>query len=988
MTATAIWKKSLVLVFLVLALAIASANAQDGRDLRTPLRLVKGKFGKALDAKNSPAVIEGNLRYRKPPLTVECWAKLNSKKSFNILVASDSKSSSLHWEIFSQAKTGFFSAYLPGKLPAEIHSKVDICDGKWHHLAFTYDGKAVALYVDGNQAAKQEIKANRKLGPQPGPLTIGMVFFRNGRLGCDGSIDEVRISNSIRKIKVPAEPLILDPNTVGLWHFDSLSAFLVDPAWTPRPAKGNVPAWEKETDKDWYDNRFRRMDTGPFFNGTLAYPSWKGKVLAYRGTAIRLGEKGEAAVVFDRNQLRYGVGWTGKYLHHNNRRFGLLNTPRPDGKIVFTTSRGLGWNNPKGTWENPYSPTGPLPEESGKFKGIVRDGKRTTLLYEIGNQQINDSPWFVNQGGVQAFTRTLTFPKASRPMRTLICEMPGAKLFSRQGQELVVGSHDKKTVAVGIKTKSPFPRVKQPKLEIRNGNRIELVCTQPSKLVYTTVLIWQGEKKDLAKFAQLVKNYKEQYFPVFPKRKPSLLFTKGVRAKDNNPLVIDTLKLPFENPSKSLFFLSGLDFLKNGDIAVSTVHGDVWLVRGVNEKLDKLVWQRFASGLYQPLGLKVIGNDVFVLERGQITRLNDVNKDGVADIYHCFADGWHIDGGEHSYDTCLETDPEGNFYFFNTGDRSTPTGGCLLKVSKDGKKTEIFSTGFRHPIGLGMSPEGVITGADQEGNWMPSTRIDIYRKGGFYGDMRTHHRKVPPKTYNPPLCWLPRQLDNSAGGQVWITNNNFGPLSGKMLHLSYGRCRMMLVLPQKVGDTVQAGAVDLGLQFRSGILRGRVSPHDGHLYVVGMDGWQTAAVQDGCLQRVRYTGKQAALPTGLSVHQKGIRLTFSQPLAKTIAEDKSRYRIEQWNYRWSGAYGSKRWSVKNPKQQGQDRLDIQTAKLLQNGRSVFLEIQGLRLVMQMQINFNLTTGSGKPLQGAIYNTIHALGKKLKDNPESPNTKDG
>ena len=136
----------------------------------------------------------------------------------------------------------------------------------------------------------------------------------------------------------------------------------------------------------------------------------------------------------------------------------------------------------------------------------------------------------------------------------------------------------------------------------------------------------------------------------------------------------------------------------------------------------------------------MVDGKIVVTERGQLTRLHDTNNDGEADFYECLNNDWHTGNGEHSFDTCLETDPAGNFYLFKTGDPETPTGGCLLKISKDGKKSEIFATGFRHPIGLGVSPDGRISGADQEGNWMPVTRLDFYKKGGFYGDMRTHHR--------------------------------------------------------------------------------------------------------------------------------------------------------------------------------------------------------------------------------------------------------
>ena len=52
--------------------------------------------------------------------------------------------------------------------------------------------------------------------------------------------------------------------------------------------------------------------------------------MVFKGTAIRVGEKGEAAVLFDRCQMRFAAGWTGKYLNHSSTRFGLLNT------MVFT----------------------------------------------------------------------------------------------------------------------------------------------------------------------------------------------------------------------------------------------------------------------------------------------------------------------------------------------------------------------------------------------------------------------------------------------------------------------------------------------------------------------------------------------------------------------------------------------------------------------------------------------------------------------------
>ena len=89
-----------------------------------------------------------------------------------------------------------------------------------------------------------------------------------------------------------------------------------DPDWTPRPQAGDVPAYVKETDEDWIDPRLQQMDTGRTWNATFRYPLVSGNQSeptverSFKGTAIRIGEEGEAAIIFDRNQLRWACLWT------------------------------------------------------------------------------------------------------------------------------------------------------------------------------------------------------------------------------------------------------------------------------------------------------------------------------------------------------------------------------------------------------------------------------------------------------------------------------------------------------------------------------------------------------------------------------------------------------------------------------------------------------------------------------------------------------
>ena len=182
--------------------------------------LGQGRFGKALDARAGGAFAPARDAYRTPPLTVECWAKLHSKNNFNILVANEDKSSATHWEMFTFAQTGQFAVYMPAATPDHIRSGIDICDDRWHALAMVYTAGRVKLFVDGKQAADQQIVV------KPGASKAGELAFGSlvsGELGCDGLIDDVRISQSALDIKsVPPSPLALEDASIGLWRFDTV----------------------------------------------------------------------------------------------------------------------------------------------------------------------------------------------------------------------------------------------------------------------------------------------------------------------------------------------------------------------------------------------------------------------------------------------------------------------------------------------------------------------------------------------------------------------------------------------------------------------------------------------------------------------------------------------------------------------------------------------------------------------------------------------
>jgi hypothetical protein len=686
--------------------------------------------------------------------------------------------------------------------------------------------------------------------------------------------------------------------------------------WTPRPAGDTAEPWQQKKDPDWDDPRFKSMDTGPFFDATFKFPlDVSTNQYVYKGVAVRLKTAGpnpvEGGVLFDRATCRLMAGWTGGYLEHSVRRFGLLNTPMPKGDLEFAKQAGPGWADPNGKWEVKGPFTAPLPKGWVQYKGLCVHENHVVFKYTVGDCEVLESANIGGSGGLTNLPhiyRTITYGPTSK---TLL-------IHDKLGREFGP-SNERQTFAFNFGSTGLYQSDEHAK------------WTKPG-----------------------------------PRRWGEPIVTKFVKGDESGPFAIDTYTIPYDNKFKALFFCTGLDFLPDGRIAVCTCHGDVWLVK---QNGDTCSWQRFATGLYHPLGLKVVDGKIVVLERGQLTRLHDLNNDGEADYYECLANDWDTGPGEHAYDTCLETDPQGNFFHFKTGDTDLPTGGTLLKTAKDGSKTEIFCTGFRHPIGLGISPTGIVLGADQQGNYMPATRVDEYQPGGFYGDLRAHHRAKQPLIYDGPLTWVPHEVDNSAGGQVWVPENTFGPLAGLPIHFSYGRCKMFVLYRQSFPDgTVQGGVCDLGPQFLSGVCRGRFGP-DGHLYTCGLNGWQTAAKADGSLQRVRYTGKPVTAPVKLEVVPTGVRLTFAQTLDPAAATNPKNFNAARWQYRWTSDYGSKRWKVSNPLVEGQDDLPVPAAKLIDE-RTVEVQVPGRRPVMQMHTGFNLKAADGTPLVGSVYLTVH------------------
>ncbi|MGK0186927.1 MAG: azurin [Verrucomicrobiales bacterium] len=460
--------------------------------------------------------------------------------------------------------------------------------------------------------------------------------------------------------------------------------------------------------------------------------------------------------------------------------------------------------------------------------------------------------------------------------------------------------------------------------------------------------------------------------------------TKGVAVNGKGTYVIDTLTVPYRdaNPFKTPMRIGGVDVLPDGRIAVCTLMGDVWIISGVDGALKTLTWRRFASGLNQPLGLVVADGDIHVIGRDQLTRLHDRNGDGEADYYECVTNDFPTEAG-NNFALTLHHDTGGRFYWFT---RSAQFG---MTRYTPGSAPEAIATGLRGTNGTGVSPDGSIVFAQpQEGSWQPASAIFEVGNGSYHGFFGPKP-EFGKHGYQMPLCFIPRGIDNSSGDIVFVPEDpRFGPLAGKMIGTSFGYCQHYMVLREETASGVQGGVVPLPGEFLSGAHRLRFSNADGCLYVVGSDGWQSYAKEDGSLQRVRYTGGTMHLPESIETRSNGLLIRFNTPIDPSSA-NANRAFCQQWNYLHSSAYGSPEYSVKHPGLQGHDPVEIRSVQhLIGDSKTIFVEIPQLHPVMQLHLHMELKTSTGEAFSPDIYYSIFQLGEPfeldgLREIPKQP-----
>ena len=439
----------------------------------------------------------------------------------------------------------------------------------------------------------------------------------------------------------------------------------------------------------------------------------------------------------------------------------------------------------------------------------------------------------------------------------------------------------------------------------------------------------------------------------------------------DGPFQVDVLTRPERNPWNDRLRFTGVDFAEEGNVAIVCCwDGTVYRVEGLEPGNEQLVWQRIAAGLFQPLGVKLVDEMIYVCCRDQIVRLNDLNGDQEIDFYENFNSDHQVTEHFHEFAMGLQTDDDGNFYYAKSARHAlkavVPHHGTLLRVDPNGESTRIIANGFRAANGVCLNQDGSFIVTDQEGHWNPKNRINWVREGGFYGNMFGYHdvEDDSDSAMEKPLCWITNAFDRSPAELLWVKSKQWGNLNGSLLNFSYGHGKVYIVPHEEIDGQMQGGMCELPLpEFPTGIMRGRFNPADGNLYGCGMFAWSGNRQQPGGFYRIRRTEEPVHLPLKIAASTDRLEIEFSDHLAKDSVSDVKNFKISCWDLKRSANYGSKHYNEKP--------LQIISASL-KDGRTVLLDIDELAPTRGMSIDYSLQGLNGERVRGKIHNTIHQL----------------
>ncbi|MDR8389921.1 hypothetical protein NC796_02145 [Aliifodinibius sp. S!AR15-10] len=499
-------------------------------------------------------------------------------------------------------------------------------------------------------------------------------------------------------------------------------------------------------------------------------------------------------------------------------------------------------------------------------------------------------------------------------------------------------------------------------------------------------------------------------------------FGQNMPAEEDYFTIVDVT-----SPEEFLLEVGGLTVLPNGTLGVATRRGDIFIVE--NPTSTNPYFRKFATGLHEVLGLAYKDGALYCSQRGELTRLEDTDNDGKADLIETVY-SWPLSGHYHEYSYGPLIAPDGSFFVSANvafgagewwrGESRVPWRGWLMHISEDGKM-EPWATGMRSPAGLGMV-DGELFYAENQGDWIGSGGIWHVEKGDFTGhpaglrwtdkpnsplSMTTEdlYKHIDPRinknergkyikpeniqdeedyktmfelqkelpALKTPAVWLPHGILGISNSDIQkIPEGHFGPFEGQLLVGDQGQSKISRIALEKVKGTYQGAAFDFRSGFKSGVLR-MAWANDGSLFIGETNrGWGSAGESNEGLQRLVWNGQIPFEMKTIWATPDGFEIAFTKPVDPETARDLASYSVSTFIYKYHPVYGSPMVD--------QGESEVLGVKVSEDGTTIRLKVENLKknYIHYLVVDGVRSVVDGQPL---LHNSAYYTLKKIPDGPE-------
>ncbi|WP_200827314.1 family 16 glycoside hydrolase [Thermomonospora echinospora] len=430
--------------------------------------------------------------------------------------------------------------------------------------------------------------------------------------------------------------------------------------------------------------------------------------------------------------------------------------------------------------------------------------------------------------------------------------------------------------------------------------------------------------------------------------------------------------------------VSAMDWLPDGRLAIATWGGsdtklgEVYLLDNVTGKTSpaQVTTKKIASGLQEPMGIKYVDGKLYVSEKSRLVELNDTDGDEVADDLRTVA-SWPFGGNFHEFAFGLLY-RDGHFYLnlsvaINYGGATTDPQpardrGTTIKINKDTGKVEYIAGGLRTPNGLNWGPGGELFVMDNQGGWLPASKLVHIKQGRFFNHYTNPDGPFDNNMVSQPALWLPHnEIANSPSTPLVMEEGRF---AGQMLFgdVTYGGIQRAYL--EKVDGEYQGAVFRFTQGLEAGVNRISLGP-DGAIYAGGLGAggnWGQPGKLTYGLQKLTPGDDKAFDILRMRAIEGGFELEYTQPLSAETAESlAAKYQLTQWRYAAASTYGG-------PKVD-EEPLTVTSAKLDSKRKRVTLKIAGLKpgRVVHLRSPRPFSSASGQSLWSTeAWYTLNSL----------------